>query len=189
MVLTLYQDIRTVLEDEDVLTSRDVVLVQPVETLLKWFQLSIQWTEGVTDLVTGLNGPITITALELSTTRDSRSQASLDDLLRFILPPRGDIPVVKKAIQRVAHERMNDALLALDQSNWGMLTAERWDQWSTSFTGKHHCETILASLRRCDPEAAQEHIVAAKRGQFRNIVKDIKVRLHTLESSFKCTYV
>lgn len=31
-------------------------------------------------------------------------------------------------------------------NGWHRLSADQWDQWPSTFTGKYHCESVLASL-------------------------------------------
>ena len=90
--------------------------------------------------------PITVSIIQAPPTPHRKSQASLDALLKFVLEcPNDRIAQVKNALHRVARLKTISHLEEFP-SSWESLTQEGWNSWENSFTGKIHCESILACL-------------------------------------------
>ena len=141
----------------------------PIECLIKWLRLVVQWTEAIVTLTKPLNRTLSILVITPTPPENPTSQASLDQLLSYVLGFRDNISVVKRAIQKRASDMIN-----LDEQ-WGALTAGQWDQWVDRFYGKVHCETLLLCLKSLDYDGMKEKIDPSKQKEFENLLKLIKV--------------
>ena len=151
---------------------------------MKWFQLSTQWTQTIADLEVYITSPISVTILEAPYTMHSNRQTPLDSLLKCVLDnySKKGIQAVKRALQNVARARSNNQLEEFPR-DWRKLTIEEWDNWAHNFTGKMHCEAMLACLRRMDLGSAQ-HMSNGHRTELQAIAKKLQVSFSQICISF-----
>jgi hypothetical protein len=164
------------LEDEGVLQSKELVTKDPIACFLKWLRLSLQWTQGVSTLTKTLGKPVKFWALEQPPTSQGNKQTSLNELFNQVLY---DHPAasVKSAIKRL-QKRAAQEIERADSGNskaWESLTGEKWDLWESKFCGKHHCESVLASIRYCNYKKVVKSIPKDQQKRFRELVEELQV--------------
>jgi hypothetical protein len=164
------------LEDEGVLHSKELVIKDPIACFLKWLRLSLQWTQGVSTLTKTLGKPVKFWAVEQPPTSKGNKQASLDELFSQVLYDH-PAAIVNSAIKRL-QKRAAQEIEREDSGNskaWKSLTAQNWDLWELKFFGKHHCESVLASIRNCNYEEVAKSIPKDQQKRFRELVEELQV--------------
>ncbi|KAF8451673.1 hypothetical protein BGX38DRAFT_476415 [Terfezia claveryi] len=169
----LKQEDRILLEDEDVLLSKELVTSDPIGCLIKWLQLTVQWSSGVLSFTKRVRRPVNITTLKQETYKMSQ-QASLDTLIDHTLQ---DLPVeqrelCKKKLKAKAKAQVTREMREPSE-NWELV--ERWDGWETAFTGKHHTEASLGCMKHCDVRLLHNLLPPGKRAKFSSLIGEVQV--------------
>ncbi|KAF8415406.1 hypothetical protein BGX38DRAFT_1281331 [Terfezia claveryi] len=180
-VLFLYApDIRNNLEDEGVLFSREAVHDDPVRCFLKWLGLVVQWTEATFILTKTLKQKVSIMFVDNPANSNTKMQACLDDLLHWVLDDSDDFERIKKAIQAKAAQKVEE-----DEA-WLALTVENWDKWGDKFTGKVHCETLLAFLKALEYDKVDALLEPAYKADFQKLLAELQGTKNMMGVSKAC---
>ncbi|KAF8431990.1 hypothetical protein BGX38DRAFT_1277036 [Terfezia claveryi] len=174
------QDIRNNLEDEGVLFSREAVHDDPVRCFLKWLGLVVQWTEATFILTKTLKQKVSIMFVDNPANSNTKMQACLDDLLHWVLDDSDDFERIKKAIQAKAAQKVEE-----DEA-WLALTVENWDKWGDKFTGKVHCETLLAFLKALEYDKVDALLEPAYKADFQKLLAELQGTKNMMGVSKAC---
>lgn len=128
-------------------------MIDPAGAVIRWLQRATQWSVAVSEIITPnsrttrilLSKQVKILSLKVPTVSQPRAQSSLDTLLMHVSEKSPfDWADAAKTIQDFADIKVSAN--ASGMTSWNLLTRSRWNDWQTSFTGKYHCESVLASL-------------------------------------------
>lgn len=134
--------------------------------MVRWLKSATKWSVAVLEIVYPntrtirilLSRQVEILSLKVPTVFQPRKQSSLDALLMHVSEQSPfDYADAANTIQDFA-----DAMASSSESgvtSWSHLTRARWNDWPTSFTGKYHCESVLASLLEMKSQAEGNEIV------------------------------
>lgn len=184
----LKQEDRILLEDEDVLLSKELVTSNPIGCLIKWLQLTVQWSTGVASLAKRVKRPVNITSLKQETYKMSE-QTSLDTLIDHTLKdrPGEQVELCKNKLKAKAKEQVTREAREPSE-NWELV--ERWDGWETAFTGKHHCEASLGCMRHCDVGLITKDLLPpGRRERFMTLIEEVKRCSNMVGVSKACCFL
>lgn len=145
---------QTVLEadDEDVVEALNQASTDPAAAVTRWLRCASQWSVAISEITRPntrttqvlRSREVQILTLKVPTVIEPGKQSSLDALLRHVaIRSLFDWKDAVKTLQVIAGIKAAERGAS---PGWSLLTNRRWNEWQTSFTGKHHCESILASL-------------------------------------------
>lgn len=124
----------------------------PAAAVTLWLRCASQWSVAISEITRPntrttrvlLSREVKILSLKVPTVIEPHKQSSLDSLLRHVaMRSPFHWQDAAETLQVIAGSRAADSK---SSSGWHLLMNDRWNEWETSFTGKHHCESILASL-------------------------------------------
>lgn len=139
-------------DDEDAVQAQKQASTDPAAAVTRWLHCASQWSVAISEITRPntrttqvlLSRDVQILTLKVPTVTEPRKQSSLDALLRHVAirsPFHWKDAV--KTLQVIAGIKAAERGAS---PGWSLLTNGRWNEWQSSFTGKHHCKSILASL-------------------------------------------
>ena len=66
----------------------------------------------------------------------------------------------------------------LQHQAWLALTAENWEKWGDKFTGKVHCETLLAFLKALKYDKVDALIEPTYKADFKKLLAELQTRTY-----------
>lgn len=155
-------------DDEEDVEAQEEAADHPADAVTRWIQCASQWSVAVSEVTEPnsrttrilLSREVKILSLKVPSVSEPEKQSSLNSLLAHVA--KGSTFVWRDAastLQGVAATKEFSEACGSRVGSWCLLTDNRWDEWETSFTGKHHCESILASLLEKKPEEGASDIV------------------------------
>lgn len=124
----------------------------PAGAVVRWLRCATQWSVALSEIIQPtsrahkilLARDVQVMSVQVPTVVDPDKQAPLDELLDHVLSGTGiSLAVAVHSLQSTAANNITNPN-GID--GWNRLTSGLWDQWSTTFKGKYHCESVLASL-------------------------------------------
>lgn len=128
----------------------------PAAAVTRWLRSATQWSVALSEIIEPssrahqilLAKNVQIVSFHVPGVEDPRKQAPLNDILELVLRGTGiHLVDAVSLLQEMADRNGHDSDESGEEHNgWDRLSARRWDKWPTTFTGKYHCESVLASL-------------------------------------------
>lgn len=156
------------MDDEEDVEAQEEAADHPADAVTRWLQCASQWSVAISEITEPnsrttrilLSREVKILSLKVPTVMEPGKQSSLNSLLVHV--SKGSTFLWRDAamtLQAVAAAKEFSDASRSRAGSWCLLTDNRWDEWETNFTGKHHCESILASLLERKPEEGASGIV------------------------------
>jgi hypothetical protein len=147
---------------------------RPIEAFTYWLTLITQHRGTVSRLLKSLKIPLCVTVLEPPKTKQEKSQASLDDLLVYVLDGKDDIKKFKTFLWDLARYKISSE--PEKKIGWDRLTKNVWRKWELYFSGKHPCELMFVCLNSLKFENIRSLVKSQNANEFKQLVRDLQVK-------------
>lgn len=128
----------------------------PAAAVTRWLRWATQWSVALSEILEPssrahqilLAKNVKIVNVHVPSVENPRKQAPLNHILELVVRGTGiHILDAVGLLQRMADRNEQQFDESGNGTNgWDRLSARQWDKWPTTFTGKYHCESVLASL-------------------------------------------
>lgn len=135
---------------------QDHVAYDPAAAVTRWLHSVTQWSVALSEIIQPssrahqilLAKNVKIVSVRVPGVENPRRQAPLNDILELVVRGTGiDLDDAVGFFQGLADRNGHHYdESGIDSNGWARLSARQWDTWATTFTGKYHCESVLASL-------------------------------------------
>lgn len=133
--------------------------------MIRWLRCATQWSVALSEIIEPssrvhqilLAKDVQILSVHVPSVEDPRKQAPLNEILDLVVGGTGiQLPDAVAFLQGLADRSEHPSDKSNDGANgWHRLSARKWDEWPNTFTGKYHCESVLASLLEMKTENNQ----------------------------------